>query len=102
MSNKTFLDSIGVKHLWDKITTLIDKKIDSVEGDDSIQVVESRKISVRISSAENNLFKVKPDGVYVAPPVLHKLTFGAGEEYTYDGTKDVVVPVYDGSYEINT
>ena len=27
---------------------------------------------------------------------MHKLTFGAGEEYVYDGSKDVTVPVYLG------
>lgn len=27
---------------------------------------------------------------------LHKLTFGAGQEYVYDGTEDVYVPVYLG------
>lgn len=28
----------------------------------------------------------------------HSLTFGAGQEYVFDGSKDVVVPVYSGFY----
>ena len=47
----------------------------------SVFLLRSSAISVRISSAENNLLTVKPDGVYAAPPVLHKLTFGAGGVY---------------------
>ena len=27
----------------------------------------------------------------------HKLTFGAGQAYTYDGSADVIVPVYTGN-----
>ena len=34
----------------------------------------------------------------VAKRVEHKLTFGAGEVYQYDGSADVTVPVYTGSY----
>lgn len=34
----------------------------------------------------------------VAKKVEHKLTFGAGETYQYDGSADVTVPVYTGSY----
>ena len=30
---------------------------------------------------------------------LHKLTFGADQEYVYDGTQDVTVPVYMGNVE---
>ena len=30
--------------------------------------------------------------------VLHKLTFGANQEYVYDGTEDVTVPVYMGAF----
>lgn len=32
----------------------------------------------------------------VAKRVGHKLTFGAGETYQYDGSADVTVPVYTG------
>jgi len=30
---------------------------------------------------------------------LHKLTFGAGQEYVYDGSEDVTVPVYLGNVD---
>lgn len=32
----------------------------------------------------------------VAKRVSHKLTFGAGQEFVYDGSEDVTVPVYTG------
>lgn len=32
----------------------------------------------------------------VANRVAHELTFGAGETYVYDGSKNVTVPVYMG------
>ncbi len=32
-----------------------------------------------------------------ASRLQHKLTFGAREEYTFDGSQDVTVPVYNGT-----
>ncbi len=39
-------------------------------------------------------------GNIVAKKVEHKLTFGAGQVYQYDGSADVTVPVYTGEYEV--
>lgn len=36
-----------------------------------------------------------PDNI-IAKRVEHKLTFGAGQIYEYDGSADVTVPVYTG------
>lgn len=95
-----FLDYSGVELLWRKIKQLTDKKLEKVEpADQTITVSDKNKIAVRISKSEGNLLSAKQDGLYSARPVLAKLTFGAKEEYTYDGTKDVTVPVYDGKYE---
>ena len=100
MADKKFLDYSGVEALWNKIRKRYDKKLDSVTNHDaSIEVTNDREISVKVSSSEGNLLVVD-QGLYVSAPVLHKLTFGAGEEYVYDGTKDVTVPVYDGSHTI--
>lgn len=105
MANKPnrWLDYVGLELLWSRIKKRYDKKLDSVEShDSSIRVVSGRRIAARISDAENNAIEVKQDGLYVnSVPTLHTLTFGAKEEYTYDGTKDVTVPVYDGDYDIN-
>ena len=38
-----------------------------------------------------------PDNI-IAKKVEHKLTFGNGETYQYDGSADVTVPVYTGDY----
>lgn len=98
MDNK-FLDSIGLKHLWQKILQLLNKKLESVEAaDQSINVASGREISAKISSESSNALQLK-DGLYA--PKNHKLTFGANEAFVYDGTKDVTVPVYDGEYNIN-
>lgn len=37
----------------------------------------------------------------VAKKVEHALIFGNGEAYRYDGSAEVVVPVYTGEYETN-
>ena len=33
----------------------------------------------------------------IAQKTAHALTFGANQEYTFDGSQDVHVPVYDGT-----
>ena len=30
---------------------------------------------------------------------MAKLTFGSDKNYVYDGTEDIVIPVYNGEYE---
>lgn len=37
----------------------------------------------------------------VAKKVGHKLTFGSGGVYQFDGSADVTVPVYTGGYAVN-
>jgi len=95
-----YLNSSDVELLWRKIIKLIDKKT-VASADDSIQVTD-KGIAVKISASEGNQLQLKPgEGLYVDVPVpgkMHKLTFGAGEEYVYDGSKDVTVPVYTGKY----
>lgn len=92
-----FLDYSGVELLWQKIKQLTDKKLERVEaGDASVSVKDNNKVAVQISKSENNLLGLKQDGLYSARPVLNKLTFGADKAYTYDGTEDVTVPVYQG------
>jgi len=97
-----FVDYSGLEHLWERITQRYDKKLDEVKGDDTIQVQDKDKLSVRISDKKDNLLSIDTGkGLYASRPVLSKLTFGAGKEYVYDGTEDVTVPVYDGSYHEN-
>ena len=40
-----------------------------------------------------------PDNI-IAKKVEHKLTFGSGAVYQYDGSADVTVPVYTGNYGV--
>ena len=54
-----------------------------------------------IDTSENAMYYWKDSGGYtkLAGSIgsMHKLTFGADQEYVYDGSKDVTVPVYMGS-----
>ena len=86
-----------LERFWQRITQRYDKKLDSVtNSDDTVEVLFGREIAVRVSPKKGNLLKVeKGDGLFVAP--LHTLTFGSDKNYTYDGSDDVTVPVYQGS-----
>lgn len=98
---KHYLDYEGTDELWRRIVKLCNKKLDSVENlDDSIKVVNKKKIAVKISNTEDNMLELQEGkGLYVKPSTMHTLTFGADEEYKYDGSKDVIVPVYMGEIE---
>ena len=98
---KHYLDYEGTDELWKRIVKLCNKKLKKVtNSDDSIKVQDNNKIAVKISKSEDNLLELKEgEGLYVKPSAMHTLTFGAGGEYKYDGSKDVTVPVYEGEYE---
>ena len=98
MADKHYLDYEGTDKLWQKIVQLCNKKLERVQSlDDTITVKDKNKIAVNISSTEDNLLQIETGkGLYVKPPVMHTLTFGAGKEYTYDGSEDITVPVYLG------
>ena len=98
---KKYVTDEGLKRLWERIRQRYDRKLDYVTNkDDSIQVSSGHEIAVRVSPTHDNLLKVEAGkGLYVSKPVLHKLTFGADGEFVYDGTRDITVPVYDGTYD---
>ncbi len=108
------VDGMGLSHndftdeMKDKLDTIDPTKyLTSVTNhDDSVEVFDDREIAVRLSNAEGNILQVKTDGgeegLYVPasqPVKMHKLTFGLGQEYVYDGSADVTVPVYDGTVD---
>lgn len=97
-----YLSDSGVELLWRKINKLLRRKLEEVEPlNDSIEISDKNKIAVNISASETNLLKLKPgEGLYV-PNKMHKLTFGAGGEFVYDGSEDITVPVYDGGHDIH-
>lgn len=88
-----------LERFWQRITQRYDKKLDSVtNSDDTVEVLFGREIAVKVSPKKGNLLKIeKGKGLVVDP--LHTLTFGADQNYTYDGTEDVTVPVYQGSVD---
>ena len=96
-----YLDYSGTDLLWRKILKLLNKKIEKVESSDkSIKVIGNNKVAVNISASETNNLSLVNDGLYV-PNKMHTLTFGAHQEFVYDGSKDVTVPEYDGTHYIN-
>ena len=106
MANDTnrWADYNGLEMFWDRIRRRYDKKLDAVVAkDDSVKVTDNNRIQVKISRAEGNALQLKTEdgekGLFVpAPAKQHKLTFGADQEYVYDGSEDVTVPVYKGDY----
>lgn len=101
-NNIEYLDYEGLATFWDRVKRRYDRKLERVvDGDGSIAITNDNEIAVRISDAEGNLLQLKTKsgekGLYV--PTAHRLTFGAEQEYVYDGTEDVTVPVYMGDYE---
>ena len=73
-----------------------------------LDIDEEGILNPKISQAEGNILQLKTgegeEGLFVppcAPPVLHKLRFGADQVYEYDGTQDVTVPVYMGEVDSN-
>ena len=69
----------------------------SILSDTSLEVDEDGKLDVKVSDKADNILQkiVSGDkGLYV--PKNKTLTFGSNQAYTYDGTEDVNVPVYQG------
>lgn len=96
-----YLDYSGTDLLWRKILKLLNKKIEKVESsDESIKVTGNNKVAVNISASETNNLSLVNDGLYV-PNKMHTLTFGAHQEFVYDGSENVIVPEYDGTHYIN-
>ena len=96
---KSKLDSINPESYLQSVTN----------RDASVEVSNGREIAAKVSQAEGNILQVKSgqgeEGLYAPstqPVRMHKLTFGADQEYVYDGSKDVTVPVYDGTVDNNT
>ena len=94
-----YMNGSDVELLWRKIKKLLDKKT-VTNADDSIQLTDN-KIAVKISASEGNALQLQSGkGLYVpSSGVMHKLTFGADQQYVYDGSTDVTVPVYLGNIE---
>ena len=89
----------SVRRLWEIIRRKLDRKLDSVEkADESIVIISGRRIAAKLSAAEDNILRLNKEygkeGLYV--PKARKLIFGADKYYKYDGTEDIIVPVYMG------
>ena len=100
MAEEKYLNYSGTDLLWKKILTLVNKKTSPVKNaDESIKIVDDNVIAVNISESETNNLRLIEDGLYV-PNKMHTLTFGAHQQFVYDGSKDITVPEYDGTHYI--
>ena len=96
-----YLDYSGTDLLWRKILKLLNRKLESIENsDESIKITANNKVAVNISASETNNLSLIRDGLYV-PNKMHKLVFGAHQQFVYDGSEDITVPEYDGTHYIN-
>jgi len=71
ITNKKFLNSTGVGHLWEKIRERYDSKLDNVTaGNDGVTIANNNQISVQVSTEADNRLQIKTTGnkgLYVAP-----------------------------------
>lgn len=96
---------------WDKAINFIPKRgeliIYNAESGDNVDDDARRfprfKVGDGVTTVVNLPFATSKtiNGVpledLVAKKVSHKLTFGAGQAFVYDGSEDVTVPVYTGT-----
>jgi len=100
MAEEKYLNYSGTDLLWKKILILINKKTSPVKSaDESIKIIDDNVIAVNISESETNNLKLTDNGLYV-PNKMHNLTFGAHQQFVYNGSEDVTVPEYDGTHYI--
>lgn len=103
-TNREYFSESGLQRFWRYLKQILDRKIESVSGkDNSINVVDKRKVGVKISPARGNTLKINnfpgEEGLYAESTIgrlEHKLVFGADREYVFDGTRDITIPVYMG------
>ena len=106
-----FIDVFGLNHLrkasaaeWEQSDYI------PLEGEFIVYSADETHTNVRLKLGDgyayakdlpfvgiDNLDGVDLSGL-VAERVGHKLTFGAGEVYEYDGSEEVTVPVYMGEH----
>lgn len=102
-----YFGNSNVQRFWRNLKRILDRKLESVTNkDNTVLVADKRKIAVKISPAEGNALTVKnipgEEGLFAAKGMQkleHKLTFGADQDYVFDGSQDVTVPVYQGTID---
>ncbi len=105
VKNTRILLKNGSEADWDKLTTFVPGKGEVIIYNADLDHSTAR---LKVGDGETLLselpFVVSSDipgfdpNNIVAKKVAHKLTFGSGEVYQFDGSSDVTVPVYTGEY----
>ena len=98
----------GLEENWEKINDFIPGKgemiiynADSTHPAPRIKVGDGIHLPKELPFINANPYEDFDIDNIVAKRVEHKLTFGAGQEYQYDGAADITIPVYTGNFDIN-
>ena len=93
----------GLEENWEKITDFIPGKgemiiynVDENHSTPRIKIGDGIHLPKDLPFINANPFEDFDVNNITAKRVEHKLTFGAGQEYQYDGSADITVPVYTG------
>ncbi len=105
VKNTKILLKNGTEADWNKLSTFVPGKgeviIFNVDADHATPRLKIGDGETLLSElpfvASSDIPGFDPDNI-VAKRVGHKLTFGSGEVYQFDGSSDVTVPVYTGNY----
>lgn len=94
----------GKEESWDKVDDFIPGKgepivynVDESHAYTRLKFGDGIHLPRDLPFTNGNIDGIDLDNI-VAKRVEHKLTFGAGQTYQYDGSADVTVPVYTGNY----
>lgn len=107
VNNARIILKNGIEANWNKVTDFIPKKgeiiiynPDNEHSTPRFKVGNGQQLPkdlpfVPIGVSQEDLENI------TAAKLKHSLTFGANEEYKFDGSQDITVPTYTGTYSIN-
>lgn len=96
----TFIQKNGSQADWDSLVNFVPKKGEIIiYNPDESHSYSRMKVGDGVHIPKDLPF-VSGGSSGTIGALEHSLTFGAGGEYVFDGSKDVVVPVYTGDYTI--
>lgn len=99
-----FLIKNGKEEDWNKLIDFVPLmgepiiyNIDETHTTQRFKIGDGKTLLADLPFVSTAIPGFDPDNI-VAQRVGHKLTFGAGGIYQFDGSTDVTVPVYTGDY----
>ena len=106
VNNARIILKNGIEANWNKVTDFIPKKgeviiynPDNEHSTPRFKVGNGQQLPKDLPFVKTGVSQEDLENI-TAAKLKHSLTFGADEAYHFDGSKDVNVPVYTGSYNI--